>query len=262
MLLGDLNNPFYSAALDEFSVKLQGIGKQVLVFSAATPGAADYAVRRMLEFQVDGLILTAATISMPVTALCHERDVPVVMFNRYVPGFIGNSVCCDNLAGGKLAAETLISAGGVHFAVIAGDANATTSLDRVGGYRKALQSHGFSPPIAEQGHYSYDGGSDAARRLLRQPNPPDSIFCTNDIMALGAIDTARELGFRIPEQLMIIGFDDIAEAARPPYRLTTIRQPMHRMVGAALELLIGPSRAAVTKTLEGQLIRRATVRPE
>ena len=123
MLLGDLNNPFYTVALDEFSLRLQAVGKQVLVFNGASPNEVDDAVRRMLEYQVDGLILTAATTSMQVTSLCLEREIPVVMFNRYVPGFSGNSVCCDNFDGGRLAADTLFDAGATRFAVISGDIN-------------------------------------------------------------------------------------------------------------------------------------------
>jgi DNA-binding LacI/PurR family transcriptional regulator len=260
MLLGDLNNPFYTAALGEFSLRLQAIGKQVLVFNGVTPDADD-AVRRMLEYQVDGLILTAATISMHVTELCLERDIPVVLFNRTVPGFPGNSVRCDNLAGGRLAAEVLLAAGGRRYAAIVGDSGATTNVDRLLGFTEGLAGHGISAVRTAPGHYTYEGGFDAATELLSGRDAPDAVFCVNDIMAMGVIDAARELGRRIPEDLMIIGFDDIREASRPPYRLTTIRQPMRRMVDAAMAMLTRqPPGDPVARILPGELIRRATTR--
>jgi DNA-binding LacI/PurR family transcriptional regulator len=259
MLIGDLNNSFYTAALGEFSLRLQAIGKQILVFNGATPDGVDTVVRRMLEYQVDGLILTSATISMQVSTLCVERDIPVILFNRTVPGFPGNSVSCDNVAGGKLAAETLIAAGGNRFAVIDGDSRATTSVDRVRGFLARLADQGIGAVPNVRGHYTYEGGFSAATELLNRVDAPDALFCVNDIMALGAIDAARELGRRIPQDLMIIGFDDIREASRPAYRLTTIRQPMRRMVDAAMSSLTArPAASPETRILQGTLIRRGT----
>jgi DNA-binding LacI/PurR family transcriptional regulator len=261
MLLGDLNNPFYTVALDEFSLRLQAVGKQVLVFNGASPNEVDDAVRRMLEYQVDGLILTAATTSMQVTSLCLEREIPVVMFNRYVPGFSGNSVCCDNFDGGRLAADTLFDAGATRFAVISGDSVATTNLDRVRGFAGRLAERGVHEVPECWGHYTYEGGYRAAVDLLSRKDAPDALFCVNDIMALGVIDAARELGRAIPGDLKIIGFDDIVEASRPPYRLTTIRQPMRQMVNAAMTMLKdGPANEPVSRILKGRLIERATVK--
>jgi DNA-binding LacI/PurR family transcriptional regulator len=260
MLIGDLHNPFYTTALDEFSLRLQAIGKHVLVFNGADPGAVDDAVRRMLEYQVDGLIITAATISMQMTALCVELDIPVVLFNRYVPGVSVNSVCCDNVAGGELAAEVLFQAGASRYAVIYGDGSATTNVDRVEGFTSRLEKLGVREIPKSLGHYTYEGGYSAALALLKQKKRPDALFCVNDIMALGAIDAARELGIAVPDELMIIGFDDIPEASRPPYMLTTIRQPIRQMIGEAMELLTRPTEQPVSRMLKGRLINRSTTR--
>jgi DNA-binding LacI/PurR family transcriptional regulator len=260
MLIGDLHNPFYTVALDEFSLRLQALGKQVLVFNGAHPDGVDEAVRRMLEYQVDGLIITAATISMQVTALCVDREIPVVMFNRYVPGVFINSVCCDNVAGGRLAANTLIAAGASRYGVIFGDKSATTNVDRVQGFTALLEERGIRDIPTSWGRYTYEGGYSAAKKLLKRKNAPDALFCANDIMALGAIDAARELGRRIPEDLMIIGFDDIIEASRPGYQLTTIRQPIRQMIDEAMTMLTRPTNAPTSRILQGRLIKRATTR--
>lgn len=260
MLIGDLHNPFYTTALDEFSLRLQAIGKQVLVFNGANSDAIDDATRRMLEYQVDGLIITAATISMQVTSLCVDRDIPVVMFNRYVPGTFINSVCCDNVAGGRLAANTLLAAGASRYAVIFGDKSTTTNVDRVEGFNALLEERGVRGVTKAWGRYTYEGGYSAAMKLLKQKNAPDALFCVNDIMALGAIDAARELGRRIPEDLMIVGFDDIVEASRPAYQLTTIRQPIRQMIDEAMVMLTRPSKEPTSRILQGRLIKRGTTR--
>jgi DNA-binding LacI/PurR family transcriptional regulator len=260
MLIGDLHNPFYTAALDEFSLRLQAVGKQVLVFNGADPKGVDEAIRRMLEYQVDGLIITAATISMHVTSLCVDREIPVVMFNRYVPGVFINSVCCDNVAGGRLAANTLFAAGASRYAVIFGDNSTTTNLDRVQGFTSFLEERGVRNIATGSGRYTYEGGYSAAKKLLKQKNAPDALFCVNDIMALGAIDAARELGRSIPGDLMIIGFDDIIEASRPAYQLTTIRQPIRQMIDEAMTMLTRPTTEPTSRILQGRLIKRTTTR--
>ena len=260
MLIGDLHNSFYTTALDEFSLRFQAIGKHLLVFNGALPESVDDTVRRMLEYQVDGLIITAATISMQVTALCLEREIPVVMFNRYVPGYSINSVCCDNIAGGRLAADTLLEAGATRYAVIYGDRSTTTNVDRVEGFLARLRDRGIRDVPQGIGHYTYEGGYRAAKKLLKREIPPDAIFCVNDIMALGAIDAARALNISIPADLMVVGFDDIVEAARPPYRLTTIRQPIRQMVDDAMTLLTQPATQPASRIIKGRLIKRATTR--
>lgn len=264
ILIGDLHNPFYTEALDQFSRRLQELGKHVLVFNGAKPEGVDDAILRMLEYQVDGLIITAAAMSMQMAAVCIERRIPVVLFNRYVPGFLADSVYCDNVAGGRLAADTLYAAGAKHYGVIYGDSGTTTNVDRMRGFTERLREHSISDVAHGWGHYTYEGGYDAATKLLQLPQPPDALFCINDIMALGAIDAARALSLRIPEDLMVVGFDDIPEASRQPYRLTTIRQPIDRMIDETMALLRqdwgeGPKQP-ISRILKGKLISRATTR--
>lgn len=127
-------------------------------------------------------------------------------------------------------------------------------------------------PIATDcGQYTYAGGFTAALRLFAGSDGarrPDALFCQNDIMAIGAIDALRKrLGLRIPEDVMIIGFDDIPEASRPPYRLTTIRQPLDDLVARTVALLglgEGEQKQAgpVCHLIPCRLIQRDTLRPQ
>lgn len=242
VILGNLDNPFYVHVLRAFIDALQGQGRQVFTFSSQHGETTDELINRVLRYQVDGVILTAAQLSTRMANICHDRDVPIVLFNRYVPGSDASVVRCNNVEGGRLMAEAFLAAGARSFAMIKGDPMGTTSQDRVRGFTECLLDHGIGRgDIAEiEGASVYDG---AFHGVLERFGPdrtalPDAIFGVNDIMAMGAMDALRHrFGLRIPEDILVGGFDDIPEAARWPYRLTTVRQPIDLMVDATLAML-------------------------
>jgi len=267
MVIGDLSNPFYNTVLDHFSRVLQEQGKHALVFRVAIGSEVDDALLSVLQYQVDGIIITSAQVSSKMAGLCLDRGIPVVMFNRYVEGLDTNNVCCDNLQGGRLAAHTLLKAGGSRFGLIAGEHNASTNRDRVNGFLAALAEAGVSMDkvVMQPGHYTYSGGYQAIQTMFAgEESHPDAIFCTNDIMALGAMDALREeCGLRVPDDVMMLGFDDIPEGARAPYRLTTIAQPLDDMILKTLDILNTDAseaeKGSETYFLQGHLIKRDTV---
>ena len=271
MVVGDLKNPFYVQVLDEVSTVLQQRGVQVLVFRVANNSEVDAALLSVLQYQVDGMVITSAQVSCKMAQLCAERGIPVVSFNRYVAGLQVSSVCCNNVRGARLAARALAEAGGTRFAAIIGDLDKGAVEDRMFGFTDQLAASGFDPAgiRTDCGHYTYQGGYDSALRLfMAAEDRPDALFCLNDIMAMGAMDALRHgLGLRVPEDVMVVGFDDIPEASRPSYRLTTVRQPLRRMIAKTMTLLGLDTRAgkpaAETMALfvEGDLIQRATVGP-
>ena len=133
------------------------------------------------------------------------------------------------------------------------------------GFTNRLRERGFTNVSLEQGdYYTYDSGRKAALRLLDTDDPPDAIFCAADILALGLLDTAKhELGIKVPEDLSIIGFDDIPVARMPAYDLTTIRQPVDEMVEAVAKLLSRPegkSPTGETILLPGELMVRGSAK--
>ena len=268
IVIGDLKNPFYTESLAAFSRELRRRGKHLLLFSVSEGAETDEAVRQILEYQVDGIILTAANASMRSAQLCLNRGIPVVTFNRYVPGLQVNSVYCDNVEGGRLITEALLKAGARSFVVIYGEKEATTSRDRLAGFHAAVDQAGISRDdiCLLLGGYTYDGAHRATLDAFAGGRRYDAILCLNDVMALGAIDALKYvMGLRIPEDVMVGGFDDIPEAARRSYDLTTVRQPVNEMVVEALDLLgLGTMKrpsVAMMQMLPGSLILRGTVRP-
>ena len=268
LILGDMGNPFYVHVLNAFSRRLQALGRQILMFTVEPGTAADDAILRALRYQIDAVILTAAQLSTRMTSICHERGIPIVLFNRYIPGSDAAGVRCDNVRGGRLIAEAFLAAGARSFAMITGDPRGTTSGDRVRGFVERLLAAGIKRKDIEEapGLSSYDGAVAAALALFeRRDRPrPAALFGVNDIMAMGAIDALRhKLGIRIPEDLMVAGFDDIPEAHRAPYHLTTVRQPIEQMIEKTLAIMhldspLMPIAAGVDAVLPTRLIWGAT----
>lgn len=264
IVMADFTNPFYPNALEKFIQCLQDIGQRVLLFNAAPDQDIDDTLPLVLQYQVDAIIITSATLSSEMADECARLGTPVILFNRYVPGANACAVSCDNIAGGRLAADVLLDAGHKRLAYIAGKEYTSTNVDREKGFGERMQERGQLDWLREQGAYTYDSGYEAARRLLQLDDPPEAIFVANDIMALGALDRARDIGIKVPDELSVVGFDDIPAASWPPYSLTTIRQPVNRMINATIELLIerieAPQVKPIVKFMPCVLIKRNSVR--
>jgi DNA-binding LacI/PurR family transcriptional regulator len=204
-----------------------------------------------------------------MTTICHERGIPIVLFNRYIPGSDASGVRCDNVAGGRLIGEAFLAAGARTFAIMTGDPRGTTSQDRIRGFVERLLEDGVKRNQIEEvaGGSTYDGAVKATHALFgdQKKRRPDALFAVNDIMAMGAMDALRfEYGLRIPDDLMVAGFDDIPEGGRPAYNLTTVRQPIDRMVEETLSILHldGPPRPierGIDRPIQGELVWRGTV---
>lgn len=257
--------PLFFELLMGVSAKLQSIGKQALLFSVSRDRDVDEALPRLLQYQVDGVIIISATMSSEIAGECKRRGIPVVLMNRYVRGARVSAVCCDNIEGGRAIANLLLDAGYRRLGYIAGVANSSTNQDREKGFFSRADERGAVVPLREDGEFTREGAYKAAMRLLTRSDPPDAIFCANDVMALGALDAARrELRLRIPEDVAIVGFDDIPQAGWPEYQLTTIRQPVEQMVDGTIDLLSdiltnGEAKPTV-RLLPGALILRHTTR--
>ncbi len=255
---------FYPTVLEKFTQQLQELGKQVLLFGAPPDRSVDEILPQVLGYQVDSLIIASTTPGEAIIEECARIGTPVILFNRFAPQTQANVVCCDNEDGGRQVANALLDAGHQRIAYLAGTSNTATNLMREKGFVGQLQARGYSDYLREEGSYAYENGRFAARRLLDRDDPPDAIFCAADVLALGVLDVARyELGIRVPEELSVIGFDDIPMASWPAYNLTTIRQPVDEMIDTAVQLISDRKSGAPagnTHLLPGELITRGSAR--
>lgn len=233
-------HPFYASIIDSFAQEIQRRGKTVLFFSVKDREYMDEVIPRIGGYQVDG-ILSASSIASPAVAeRFAQMQVPVVLLNSRLRNEWVHSVNSDNVSGGRDVASLLLRKGARNFAYVAGRRGNMTSEDRLAGFVGRLAEEGYTDVRIEYGNYTYEGGCLAARLLLEGSSRPSGIFCANDLMAIGLLETARtEFGLRAPDDLMIAGFDDIPAAAWPSIGLTTVRPDADRMVAEALALMEG-----------------------
>ena len=264
LVTSDLSNPFFPHVLEVFTERLHAQGWMVLLFTTGRGESIDDLLPSVLAYQVDGLIIASAGLSSTIAETCLQRGVPVVLFNRYALTSGASAVVCDNIAGGRAIADLLLDAGCSRPAYIAGREDSSTNRDRERGFRERLHERGASKLLREPGTYSYEAGFVAAKRLLEMRSAPDAIFCANDITALGALDAARALKWRVPEDLAVVGFDDIPAASWGAHNLTTVRQPVSEMIDLSIQILLerieNPKLQPSTHFLPGTLIERASVR--
>src|SRR6185312_12516448 len=148
---------------------------------------------------------------------CRKAGTPVIFFNRLSADGHSFGVSCDNILGGRRIADYLIDSGHRNLAYIAALPDASTNVTRQKGFRERAVERGLAaPPVIEAGQFSYHAGYEAAQKLRKLERMPDGVFCANDILAIGFLDgVRRELGLRVPDDISIVGFDDIEMAHWP-----------------------------------------------
>jgi DNA-binding LacI/PurR family transcriptional regulator len=254
IMVAYLDNQFYPVVLEQMSRALQERGYQVLLFMTDT-GNQDQVVQKMLQYQVEGIVMASATLSSSLARECADTGTPVVMFNRYVPSSPTSSVTSDNIEGARQLAHFLIAGGHRRIAFIAGQEDSSTSRDREAGFYTGLAERGMTLAGRAVGGYSFEGAAAAARALLSGRDRPDAVFVANDHMAFSVMDVVRgELRLRIPEDISIVGYDDVPEAGWTGYNLTTVSQPSAAMVDATVTILLD-------QVEQREVSRRAAVLP-
>ena len=235
---GGVTHPFYASILDRFSLEIQKRGNTVLLFTVRDREYMDEIIPRIRGYQVDGIISASSIASPKVAESCAKLHVPVVLFNSRLRNGWVSSVNSDNVGAGRDVASLFIRKGATRFGFVGGRKGNMSSEDRLAGYAGRLAEEGFANPVLEYGNYDFEGGCKAMRSLMSRPEPPHAVFCANDLMAIGALETARsEYKMAVPGEMLIAGFDDIPSSAWPSISLTTIRPDGDHMVSAALDIL-------------------------
>jgi len=268
LVVAYLQNQFYPDAMERLSSQLQEKGYHLLVFLAAqTEGNIDRVVSEILDYQVDGIIAASVAMSSDLSERCRQVGVPLVLFNRSQddPGL--SSVTSDNRAGGRQVAEFLVAGGHQRIAYIAGWEGASTQRDREAGFVEGLQAAGQPLYARAVGNFKLEDAAAATRQLFEVPagDRPDAVFVANDHMAFKVMDVLRfELGLAVPDDVSVVGYDDVQAAGWQAYNLTTVRQPANQMVSETVRLLLAQIEAENTPPSQikigGPLILRGSSR--
>lgn len=240
LVVAYLENYFYPAALEKLSNSLQLEGYHVLVFMASqTAGDIDEVLAEILDYQVDGIIVASVAMSSSLATRCQEAGVPVVLFNRDQDDDKLSSVTSDNFAGGQKVADLLLDLDHKRISYLAGWEGASTQRDREFGFVSKLQERGAKLFSRDIGNFKFDEAQKATLRMFTKRIIPDALFVANDHMAFAAMDVIRfDLKLKIPEDVSVVGYDDVPPSSWPSYDLTTVKQKADKLVEEAVRVLV------------------------
>jgi DNA-binding LacI/PurR family transcriptional regulator len=263
IVIGGMYNPFYAMILEAFLASLQAVGKQALLVHVDSGHSLEPIVPKLASYRVDAIVSALSILSPRSAEQLAQLKIPVVSFNTPITNAWVSSVCCDNVAAGRAIAELFIARGARRFGYLTGPAGSPANVDRLAGYAAAIAEAGLGEPKVGVGDFHYERAYQETLEMFGRPNRPDALFCANDLSAFGAIDALRKLKLRVPEDVLVCGFDNIPAASWGAYALSTFDQDGQRMVEETLKLIdhgdAGEVPAAgVSIVLPPRLIERAT----
>ena len=266
LVVSNISNPFYPPLVEAIVNAAEGAGFHVILGNAQEDATRQLEFLRLLaEHQVDGAILTSALGAIaPELSRFAQTGPPLVLVNRVLPDSRVDSVLIDNERGGYLATEHLIALGHTRIAYVGGNQDASTNHQRFAGFRQAMADADIPVPDDHVNHGDYTrlSGSIIAKRLLQLPEPPTALVCADDLIALGCMEGLHAAGLQVPDDMALVGFDDIPSASLHGIGLTTVRQPTVEMGERAVKLMLDrlehPDRAPVVDMLPAELIIRTS----
>ena len=238
VIVPDITNPFYAVVTRGLADAVEGADYGTYVCNTDGAVAREQRfVEDVLDRGVDGVVMGSVTVAPEVVTRLADLGTPFVCMHRGIEHPMVDTVWTDDVAGAREATDHLLAGGAPQVAMIDGPGDTGGRLE---GYREALAAAGvpFRPELVVHGDWTRHGGLEAMRRLLALPDRPAAVFCANDLMAIGAMDAAHEAGMRIPEDLSLVGFDDIEAATLVSPALTTVANPAYDTGRTAGELLL------------------------
>ncbi len=270
IVMAELENPIHASILQRFTLQLQRAGSAPIAIGLGDEADFEAILTTLKQYQVGVVVLSSLTVTPAMVKACQRAGLPTLALGRLVDDPGVSSITADQFQGGLLAARHAAQAGYRRIAVIAGPRPRWTSWAREVGFLRGLDECGLAPAFRYSGQYTVESGAAIARKLFSDSNSyrPDLVYCANDLMAIGLIDAARDVfRLRVPQDMGVIGFDDIPMAAYSPYSITTIGLPVDAMVEAAVTAVCQmqegrsspPSKTLIPVSL---VVRRSTDRAQ
>lgn len=262
----NFHNPLFLDVFDLFSRGLQERGLRPLLVNLTGERDPENSINLLRQYSVDGVIVASSTLPPGFAKAFADEGIPVVhSFGRHAPSPQATIVGIDNIECGRMAARTLIARKYKKVGFIGGPELASSTQDRVTGFREELAKH---PHIdvkhSYAGAYSFAAGRKEMQRLL-EGQPQEAYFCGDDVLSVGALSAATESGLSVPQDIGFIGLNDMEMAGWQNINLTTIRQPIVDIINSSLELmvnmLVDPDHQHQALLFPCELIERGTLRP-
>ena len=239
-MVADLGNPLFPELMGPVHEALDRHGYRMMLLAEHADVDAAAAYDRLFDQSIDGVILTTTRLGSTLPAALTRRRIPYVMLNRTIPGAEAVSCVADNVGGARQVGMRFVSDGHRRVAGLLGPEETSTARGRERGFREALADGGVALPerFVSRGWFQYDSGYEGMKRMMTERPAPTAVFCVNDHVAVGAINAAIELGLQVPEDVAIIGFDDLPVGRWPIFALTTVHVPFGEMSEGVVDLLV------------------------
>ncbi len=241
LIISDITNPFFPELVKAFEDIAIQKGKEVLVANTDyDPLRTVHCVTRMLQRKVDGVAILTSEMDDHLIDLFRRSQTPVVFLDSGIPAEGISCIRIDYSAGIELAMTHLIALGHERIGFISGPMTLRSARTRHQAFVSSVRrnSLGMRRELVQEGNHRPAGGHDAMLRLLRSTNPPTAVIASNDLSAIGALGAIGEFGLRVPQDISLIGFDDIQLSAYTSPPLTTVRLPHARIAQAAIDSLL------------------------
>ncbi|MDA5094623.1 LacI family DNA-binding transcriptional regulator [Aliiroseovarius sp. KMU-50] len=266
LISDNFHNPFFLKAFDVFTSGLQARDLRPLLVNLTSMPDPDDAVQMLRQYSVDGVIVASSTVPPSFATLFEKANIPAVFaFARYRGSANSNVVGIDNEFAGAFAARTLIERGYRNIAYLGGPQAAVSTTDRLKGFSAEMASHGLGFTHTFSGKYSFQAGRTEMLRLIDQGDLAEVYFGADDIISIGALSALESRGIRVPEDVGILGLNDLEMAGWENINLTTIRQPIGQIASASVDLMVSlldePGRHPEARLFPCTLIERGTLKP-
>lgn len=267
LVSNNFHNPIFLEVFDNFTRKLQDSDLRPLLVNLSDETDAANSVRMLQQYSVDGVIVASSTLPPAFSKAFRDAGMPVVhSFGRYSAAPDVSVVGINNLECGRLVARTLIDRGYREVAFLGGPPSATSTQDRFDGFREVLAGHPeitFTHSFAS--NYSFDAGRTEMQRLLVSGPHAQAYFCGDDVLSIGVLSAIQDSKLRVPEDVGVIGLNDMEMAGWENINLTTIRQPIKQIIASSVELIVSmldeEPRLPEMRLFPCELVERGTLRP-
>ena len=265
LVSNNFHNPVFLEVFDLFTRALQDRGLRPLLVNLSDETDPEASVRMLQQYSVDGVVVASSTLPAGFAEAFARAGMPVVhSFGRKTDAPLVHVVGVDNVACGRMAARELIARGYARVGFLGGPKAATSTQDRLTGFQGAIARHkDVSLSISYTSAYSFEAGRAEMQRLLLD-TPAEAYFCGDDVLSIGALSALADAGLAVPGDVGIIGFNDMEMAGWANIGLTTIHQPVAKIIAASVDLVVAlvdaPDTPPAVRLFPCHVVARKTLR--
>lgn len=267
LVFPDTDYPIHMETLQLISTELQRNGYSAVLIPWVLGEGQQHTIPNIFQYKVDGVIAASAQFNTALYEECRDFNIPIVQFARVEQNTKCSYAISDNYSAGYKAAMELVERGAIKLAYITGEIPTFTNTERANGFIDAYKDVLGNKPICIEANYGYEQAKPAIRELLSTDDRPDAFFCATDIIAMSLMDIARfEFGLSIPDDIQVLGFDNLPQSNWMSYRLSSFEQDYKRLARESVKIVVDQiheqDSSLVKMMIPVQFIERNSLKPK